>query len=325
VPGGLAERRYGPDGIVSEAGAINEGLADYFAMTVSGDPQVAEYIGRFDVASGTPYLRTGETEAVCPDDLVGDWHSDGRLVSSALWALRLRLGLVVDTIVLRTLPRLPPDALLDDFGATALQVAEDLAAEGVLDEEDLTLARRVLATRGLLDCPHVIDDPGLATTGKRLQLVAADENMVPFAPGPLQLRVRVPTDTTEVTLFVTLSAEGADTEAAASFLVKRADEPIVFSFDISESEVIEASGDHDLEIEAESLNGEDFIARLEVTPGEVLHVALANRSPTAASASNFFVAPSDPSAQEGGCGCRSQPSAPWLVAALALARRRRRK
>lgn len=338
APEGLSERRLAPWGIVSEAGAINEGLADYFAMTVSGDPRVGEYVGRFDVASGTPWLRTGESTATCPADLVGDWHGDGRVVSGALWAMRARLGEVVDELVLRTLPALPPDAVLDDFGAAALDVSQQLHAEGALDDFGVALVERVLAARGLLDCLHVIDDPALATNGKRMELAAADEALLPFAPGPFQLRVRVPDDATEVTLFVTLGAAG-DAEAAASFLVKRGDEPIELTYEptmvpspdgTGELEAIEVIGDHELELEAEALNDADFIARLRVEPGEVLHVALANRSPAKASASNFFVAASLPVAPErtdDGCSCSAGAGtrAPrWALGLLVLLAVRRR-
>lgn len=333
APDGLSERRYAPWGIVSEAGAINEGLADYFAMSVSGDPLVGEYVGRFDVASGAPWLSTGDTTATCPDDLVGDWHGDGRVITGALWAMRSRLGVVIDELVLRTLPRLPPDAMLDEFGAEALDVSQELYAEGALDDFGVALVERALAARGLLGCAHVIDDPALATNGKKLELPAAD-TLVPFAPGPFQLRVRVPDDATEVTLFVTLAAAG-DAEPAASFLVKRGGAPIEFTYEPTEVpdaegtgmlEAIEVVGDHHLELEAEALNDADLIARLAVEPGEVLHVALVNRSMSKASASNFFVAPSVPAPHVEGCACGlGERGTAWALGLLVLLRARRRR
>ncbi|MCA9655931.1 MAG: hypothetical protein H6712_21465 [Myxococcales bacterium] len=338
-PAGLNERRYGPLGILSEAGAINEGLADYFAMSVSGDPEVAEYVGRVTVSSGAPYLRTGETSKVCPDDLVADWYADSLPLSSALWAIRWRLGPVADQLVLRVLPRLSPDALLDEAGAELLAVAHQLHDEGELDDFGLGLVARSLRARGLLGCLHVIEDPGLATTGKRMTLVAADERIVPFAPGPLQLRYEVPADGHEVTVFFSLGG-GEPAERAMSVLVSRDGQPITFDFEFLEEdgdERIEVSGDHELELPAESLNGEDFIVRLEVEPGEVLHVALANRSPFGVTASNVFVVASEPTGgppedpqdderEDDGCGCRSRGSGsgrPWLVSIAWLAWRRR--
>lgn len=327
APSGLSERRLAPWGIVGEAGSINEGLADYFAMSVSGDPLLGEYVGRFEVVNGTPYLRTGETTAVCPYDLTGEWHSDGRVVAGAMWTVRARLGPVTDEIVLRALPRLGPDAVLDDFGVAALEVAHEMFEEGTLDDFGLALVERSLGARGLLGCDHVIDDPDLATNGKKMAMVAADARATPFAPGPFQLRVRVPDDATEVTLFATVTPNG-EVEPSASFLVKRADEPIAFTYAVGE-EVIEVAGDHDVELPAEALNDHDMIARLSVEPGEVLHVALANRTPTKATASNFFVAPSTPTPVEedydDGCGCRSHgPPRGWALLVLLLGSLRRR-
>ncbi|MEX1368503.1 MAG: hypothetical protein AB1Z98_35570 [Nannocystaceae bacterium] len=303
TPAGLTARRYGPLGILSEAGAINEGLADYFAMTVSGDPEVAEYIGRVTVASGAPYLRTGDNTKVCPDDLIADWYADSQPVSAALWAMRSRLGPVVDQLVLRTLPRLPPDAVLDELGVAMLEVAEQLHDEGTLEPEGLAVVERSLRTRGLLGCLHVIDDPGLATTGKRMNLVAADERIGPFAPGPLQLRYRVPADAREVTMFMSLSG-GEPAMRAVSLLLSFDGEPIRFEFELPEDgdEAIAVEGDHELELPAQSLNGQDFIARLAVEPGQVLHVALANRSPFSVTASNVFVTASEPSFDDEGSG-----------------------
>jgi len=328
APDGLSERRFAPWGVVSEAGAINEGLADYFAMSVSGDPLVAEYVGRFDGTGGTPWLSTGDNPATCPDDLVGEWHDDGRTIAGALWTMRWRLGVVVDELVLRTLPRLPPDAVLDEFGAEALDVAQELHAEGTLDDFGVALVERALVARGLRDCVHVIDDSALVANGKRMELLA-DARLVPFTPGPFQLRMRVPDDATEVTLFVTLFAADHG-EPTASFLVKRGGEPIEFTYEAIEgpdAEGFEVVGDHHVELEAEALNDADFIARLTVDPGEVLHVALVNRSAIRASAVSFFVAPSEPELHADGCVCAAgEPGAAWGLGLLVLlgVRRRRR-
>lgn len=326
TPGGLSQRRYAQWGIASEAGVINEGIADYFAMSVSDDPEVGEYVGRISVASGTPYLRTGENTAVFPDDMIGDWHSDSRVVSAALWAMRRRVGSVVDTLVLRTLPALPPNALVSELAGALLSEAQAMRDEGLLDELAVQLLHRALDSRGMITASHVIDDPALATTGKQMRLAAAQDPIVPFAPGPFQLRYRVPEDATEVTLFFATNSGTEDDPARARFLVKHADEPIAFEYTFSEGtqERIEVAGDYDEELVAESLNGEDFIARVKVEPGEVLHVALANDSRQSAAVGNFFVVASEPTMAEDdedepGCGCRAaddRGGGAWLLTAL---------
>lgn len=329
------QRRYAEWGIASEAGVINEGIADYFAMSVSDDPEVGEYVGRISVASGTPYLRTGENTAVFPDDMIGDWHSDSRVVSAALWATRRRVGPVVDTLVLRMLPALPPDALVSDLAVALRSEAEVMRGEGLLDDFAVQLLHRALDSRGMITASHVIDDPALATTGKQMRLAAAQDPIVPFAPGPFQLRYRVPGDATEVTLFFATNSGTEEDPARARFLVKHADEPIAFEYTFSEGtqERIEVAGDYEEELVAESLNGEDFIARLRVEPGEVLHVALANDSRQSAAVGNFFVVASEPMVPEEddedpGCGCRSANERAawlWLLIAVVVASGGRRK
>lgn len=311
-PDGLTDRRFTPLGILSEAGALNEGLADYLAMTIAGDPEVGEYIGRFSVDQTTPYLRTGQNNQVCPDDLVGQWHNDGLIVSGALWSARVRVGEVVDRVLLDTLARLEPDAVLDEFGRTFIDVAAEHVEAGTLDAADHELLARTFAGRGLLDCEHVITDEGLATLGKRMTLIADDEAITPFAPGPLQLRYVVPDGESELTVFFSGSFGGLDPllEPAMTVLL-RVGEPVMFEY-ASDGGIVEVGGSWDLAVEAESLNGQDFIARLPVEAGDEIFVTLANRSPVGASVSNFFVVASDvivdepePDPDEGGCGCTS--------------------
>jgi hypothetical protein len=307
APDGLSDRKLTPTGILSEAGALNEGLADYLAITLSGDPEVGEYIGRFSVDLTTPFVRSGENDKTCPNDLVGQWHNDGLIVSGALWSTSQRIGSeLVDAILLETLPRLGPDASLEDFGRAFLAVAGEFLEAGELDAEGYALLERSLAGRGLLDCEHVITDVELATQGKRMAMVADDESIAPFAPGPLQLHYEVPAGETEVTVFFTVSLSGSADDAAFTVLMRRGGEPITFAYEIVE-DVIVVEGDWDVEVEAESLNGQDYIARVPVSPGELLHVSLANRSPVGASISNFFVVASDADEdpETPGCGCTS--------------------
>jgi uncharacterized protein (TIGR03382 family) len=317
-PDGLSDRKLTPTGILSEAGALNEGLADYWAMTLSGDPEVGEYIGRYSVDLTTPFVRSGENDKTCPDDLVGQWHNDGLIVSGALWSASQRVGFeVVDSILLETLPRLGPDASLEDFGRAFLAVATEFHEAGVIDVASLELIERSLAGRGLLDCVHVIDDVELATQGKRMAMIPDDDSIEPLAPGPLQLRYEVPAGETEVTVFFTAGFSGED-EPAFSVLMRTGGEPITFTYELA-NDIIMVGGDWDVEVAAESLNDEDFIARVPVTEGTVLHVALANRSPVSPSISNFFVVASnaDEDPEPSGCGCTSPLGGPSMFA-LAL-------
>jgi len=321
-PDGLFDRKMTPTGIISEAGALNEGLADYFAITLSGDPEVGEYIGRFSVDQTTPFIRSGENDKVCPDDLIGQWHNDGLVVSGALWSARQRVGSeIVDSMLLETLPRLGPDASLDDFGRAFLAVADEFRSAGTLDAEGFALIDRTLAGRGLLDCSHVITDVELATDGKRMVIVGDDDSISPLAPGPLQLRYEVPAGETEVTVFATVGLSGSEEEPAITVLMRIGDEPITFEYELVD-DVLVVSGDWEIELPAESLNGEDYIARVPVEAGDVLHVSLANRSPATANVSNFFVVASNADEEPeppSGCACTGPgPGRPWVSLVLLL-------
>jgi zinc metalloprotease ZmpB len=97
-----------------QAGAISEGFADYWALTVSdvvshadGVPVSSDLpcIADWDSVSYTstvPHcLRRTDTDLHYPGDLSGEVHHDGQIWSRALWDIRRVLGhQVADTIIL---------------------------------------------------------------------------------------------------------------------------------------------------------------------------------------------------------------------------------
>src|SRR5256886_7677276 len=98
-----------------QAGAISEGFADYWAVTVSdvvskrlGVPELEPLpcVADWDSTSYTstvPHcLRRGDLNLHYPGDLNGEVHHDGQIWSRALWDLRQALGNVkADTIILQ--------------------------------------------------------------------------------------------------------------------------------------------------------------------------------------------------------------------------------
>jgi len=73
-------------GVGSFDGALSEGLSDYMAATLSGDPATAR---GFFLGSNEP-LRDIEINRVWPDD-VSEIHQTGRIIAGALWDLRKEL------------------------------------------------------------------------------------------------------------------------------------------------------------------------------------------------------------------------------------------
>jgi len=98
-----------------QAGAISEGFADYWAVTVAdvvakslGVPELEPLpcVADWDSTSYTttvPHcLRRVDTNLHYPSDLNGEVHHDGQIWSRALWDIRQKLGNVeADTIILQ--------------------------------------------------------------------------------------------------------------------------------------------------------------------------------------------------------------------------------
>ncbi|MCU0661878.1 MAG: hypothetical protein MUC50_06075 [Myxococcota bacterium] len=70
-------------GINLSSNAVEEGSADYFSSTFQGDPNVGEYVG---------VDRVLENANSCPNDLIGEGHHDGQIVSGAIWNIRSVIG-----------------------------------------------------------------------------------------------------------------------------------------------------------------------------------------------------------------------------------------
>ncbi|MFZ2961059.1 MAG: M36 family metallopeptidase [Candidatus Ozemobacteraceae bacterium] len=73
----------------SEAGAINEGQADYFACSFSQDPILGEYVVQ---KAGLPWLRNLTDNLHYPEDIKNEVHADGAIWGVILWDLRTALG-----------------------------------------------------------------------------------------------------------------------------------------------------------------------------------------------------------------------------------------
>src|SRR4029077_21102088 len=98
-----------------EAGAISEGFADYWAVTVSDVvsrplndatreplPCVADWDSTSYTSTVPHCLRRVDLDLHYPTDLDGEVHHDGQIWSRALWDIRQGLGNVkADTIILQ--------------------------------------------------------------------------------------------------------------------------------------------------------------------------------------------------------------------------------
>ncbi len=77
-------------GASAAPGSMNEGLADYFAAAVTGDPDVGEYASK-DFSETAKVIRTLTNTDTCENAIVGEVHFDSTLFSGALWESRTKL------------------------------------------------------------------------------------------------------------------------------------------------------------------------------------------------------------------------------------------
>jgi hypothetical protein len=140
-----------------EAGAISEGFADYWAVTVSdvvatrlGVPELEPLpcVADWDSVSYTstvPHcLRRVDRDLQYPSNLNGEVHHDGQIWSRALWDIRQALGHEeADTIILQ--------GSFDFPGTTMTELANrTVAAAQSLYPSDTNIVRQAFVDRGIL-------------------------------------------------------------------------------------------------------------------------------------------------------------------------------
>lgn len=293
TPDGLGQRRERADGLVADAGGINEAMADYFSVMVANDPELGDYVARFWPGYGAS-IRSAENKSTCPDDIVGQVHNDGEPLMAALWAARKRIGQdKTDPLAIAMLTRLPADADLETAAWTFYDLAHEEFAAGRWTEADLEMLVRAFDERGLYECARVIVDPERVSGGRSMYLRQKGTATTPFYPGPMQLRHQVPDGSDNLIVSFRLGADATAPEGHQTgvvVLLKRADEPIEFTYALtaldkanggsgkpSVREVVSVDGDWDLQLKASLLGDSDNQLVIRgFRPGEVVHVTLAN-------------------------------------------------
>jgi len=136
--------------------SINEGMADYFSMTFTGDPNLGEYAG---TETGDGYIRTGLNQDQCPWDLMGESHYDGQIWMGGMWSVRQALGAdLADQIVYGTLLSLPTDADFAVAAATVTQTVNEMHSQGLLTAQQVQTVAGIIGPshRGMVDCHRIV-------------------------------------------------------------------------------------------------------------------------------------------------------------------------
>ena len=151
---GWARDELGPD---YSTGGLNEGTADYFSVTLSGDPNLGEYMSR-EGLGGELGTRHAVNDNTCPLYLEGESHGDGEIWLGTLWEIRTAVGAAKsDLLAFATLTSLSETADFDEAGRALVSAAGRMVIDGTMTAADQAEVERIVGERGLIDCIRVID------------------------------------------------------------------------------------------------------------------------------------------------------------------------
>lgn len=261
---GLARRR--SEAVVTDAGAINESIADFVAAVVTGDSAHGEYVRTYDGG----FMRDADNARRCPEDLLGQIHYDSEPLTGALWQAHADLGDALVEPVLDAVAMLEQDATYEEASASMLALTE--ATMGSAARDTLFGA---LADHNLIDCERVAALEQVRGPVRLLPRYGSGGYYDPMRPGPMQLRVEVPQDaaTMTVTFSVAVIPEPGWDPVGDVHVLVRSGAPVSFSYDVDEEDRTTVAADPDLHLP--SVNDGTFTA--DVVPGEPVYLAFFNQ------------------------------------------------
>ena len=134
-------------GLDNSAPSMNEGLADFFAASISGDPRIGRYVGVMGLG-----LRDLSQFRSCPADTADEIHAHGELIGSVLWSLRDAIGVdATDQIAFEALERFGLGTVHGQAAEIILERAEAMS-ESIGEQ-----TRAVLEQHGMLDCERSME------------------------------------------------------------------------------------------------------------------------------------------------------------------------
>ncbi|MBL4688732.1 MAG: M36 family metallopeptidase, partial [Nannocystaceae bacterium] len=282
MDGGLLARRLNrSEAVLRDAGAINEGTADFFAAVYTGNPTQAEYVA---LRTGEP-ARTADNALSCPNAITGEVHADGELWSGALWDAYAQIGDPLMPVLLDAISLLPEDATFEEASNTLVEVAAE-----ELDQDAATVVQAAVADRGLLDCPRIIawDE---VERGIWLRPRGQGGKFRPLQPAPAQLAIALPADATgfwfrfqsEVRVTPGFSPL-TELHALVSF-----GEPVAFEYSEDDDGFTNVLSDPDLHLPTIDVAAAAEGVWVEAPGGQTIYVSLFNQSANITVVSAFEV------------------------------------
>ncbi len=239
-------------GISMSPGGMNEGISDYFAAALTGDPDIGEY-AVLDADPTATSIRSLANPDACPSAIGGEVHQDATLFSGSLWDVRSKLAAEkqrdFDLAVFAAMKAAPSgDMGYEDFANIIIEQVKLGPTLGATVATQLTTA---FTNRGILpECARILEYQGKPISGPlnvgggirvwfgpSLSAANIGNNSLGYIPGVVQFHVPLPdkTDTLTVELRGATPGGGGGFGGpmgtfAPKVLIQIADTPIEFKY-----------------------------------------------------------------------------------------------
>lgn len=202
-------------GISVSPGGMNEGIADYFAAAITGNPDIGEYAS-LDVDPQAKFIRSLANPDKCPTEIGGEVHQDATLFSGGLWDVRSKLNAAIqrdfDLAVFAAMKAAPSGDLGYEEFAKIIVAQVDMAPTlGKTVSMQLTTA---FTNRGVLpECVRILEFAGKPMQGPlnagggvflwfgpSVSTANVGTSSLKYVPGVIQVRVPLPDNTDSLTV-----------------------------------------------------------------------------------------------------------------------------
>jgi hypothetical protein len=135
-----------------ESGALDESMADYWALTTIGNATLSEwFLGFFDFADATTpdptYVRVATANHAYPADLEGQIHRDSRPWTQVMWTIRQAIGATkADALAIRMVDLLPATTRYSNAVAALQSAASSLG----FTAGEITSINNALTAKGFI-------------------------------------------------------------------------------------------------------------------------------------------------------------------------------
>lgn len=212
-------------GATASPGAMNEGLADFFSASISGETKLGTYAVKDLQMPGATSIRDLGNSATCPHDMIGEVHADSLFFTGALWRVRSQLATDADKkLFTATMFTVMTTIASGDLGYEDLSNAFVTALGKTLGAGAAKLMSDEFTARGMLPrCERVIEWAGRPLRGTdamsqyTLNVAGTAEfnATLTYAPSFYQVKVPLPAGQNAVT--VTFRGAGSGFGGATAF------------------------------------------------------------------------------------------------------------